>query len=99
MNQPEDLRQALARFVGALELVFHDDWDYSRGMVAELEILDRITGEGSFLRPGPEGRISNWGALSAFYEAYDDLRWQMARAHIEPAPPEPDDAYNYGWPS
>ena len=98
MSPPENLRQSLARFVGALELVFHEDWDYSRSMVAELETLDRLTGKGSFLRPGPEGRISNWGALSAFYEAYEELRGQMAREQLEPAPPERDDWYNYDWP-
>lgn len=93
------LHQSLARFVGALELVFHEDWEYAKGMLGEPEILDRITADGSFLRPGPEGRVSNWGALDAFYEAYGQLREQMAEAHLEAEPPEPDDWFNYGWPS
>ena len=98
MEFQEDLQRALSRFVGALELVFHDDWDYSRGMVAELEILDRVTGDGTFLHPGPAGRISNWGALSSFYDAYAELQRQMVRSRLTPDPPKPDDCYDYGWP-
>ena len=77
-----DLRKAVAQFVGAVELVFHQDWDYSQGQIAEN--LERIAGSGTFLRPGPDGVLTNWGSMVAFHEAYNRLlaRLKIGRAHV-----------------
>lgn len=87
------LKKAVAQFVGAVEVVFHEDWDYSRG-----HDLDRVAGSGTFLRPGPDGVLSNWGAMVAFYEAYERLLASLKESGIEPDLPQRDDWFIFDWP-
>lgn len=96
MNADEQLKIALTRFTGAFELLFHEDWDYT---LAQLQHhADRTVAGGTFLRPGPESRIVNWGAVECFYRAYEQLEVAMRINALYPNLPEPDDWYQFGWP-
>ena len=91
------LHEAIARFTGAVELVFDHEWDYSHGYMASN--LDRLAGEGTFLRPGPDAALGNWGARLALLESYEQLLKVMQEHGLKPQPPSRDDWFNYGWES
>jgi hypothetical protein len=85
MNElpPKSLQQALAEFVGAFELVFHHDWEYTASMIG---------GEDpSFLSPGLslEAETEDWGARGALLEKYRNLIDAMDAAGISPVFPFP----------
>ncbi|MBX3171623.1 MAG: hypothetical protein KF760_29710 [Candidatus Eremiobacteraeota bacterium] len=96
MDNEEQLKIAVARFTGAFELIFHEDWDYTLGQLQDS--LERHVAGGTFLRPGTDSRIINWGAVLCLYEAYEELRAAMRMNALDPDVPEPDDWYNYDWP-
>ena len=90
-----DLDMAVAKFVGAMELVFEDDWAYSSCMIIEFQ--ERISGSGSFLRPGPDAVRSNWGAREALLESYRQLLAVMKQSGLESRVPTQDGWFNFGW--
>lgn len=50
-----DLNQAISRFVGAFEVVFRHDWEYTKIMIGD-------ESEGStFVEPGLDDESENWG--------------------------------------
>ncbi|WP_157627401.1 hypothetical protein [Variovorax boronicumulans] len=77
----ETFSQALAEFIGAFELVFHYDWDYTTIMIGDEEP--------SFLSPGldRDAESEDWGARGALLEKYRNLRALMKQAGVSPVLP------------
>ncbi len=74
----EEYQKAVAEFVGAFEVVFHHDWDYAKTMIGDEE-------EGcTFLEPGLEDEVDDWGARGALLEKYRALRDLMKKKKIGP---------------
>ena len=76
-----DLTKATAEFMGAFELVFHHDWEYSTIMMGDQE--DGCT----FLKPGLADEIEDWGARGLLLEKYRELARLMRAKGIEPTLP------------
>jgi len=82
MNNPE-FEKATAEFVGAFELVFRYDWEYSKGMIGDEE-------EGcTFVEPGLDDENDDWGCRGALLEKYRQLVGVMKKNGIRPIFPIP----------
>jgi hypothetical protein len=62
-----ELYKAIAEFVGAFEIVFRYDWAYTKTMIG-----DETEGM-TFIEPGLEDEIEDWGARGALLEKYRAL--------------------------
>ena len=84
MNDPE-YERAVAEFVGAFEVVFRYDWEYTKDVFP-------FTEEGAtFLEPGLKDETEDRGARGALLEKYRALVAVMKKAKIEPQFPFPLD--------
>lgn len=79
----EPIHTALTEFVGAFEVVFRYDWDYTKLMFG-----DEAEGA-NFIEPGLEDETNDWGARGALLEKYRALVAAMKAAGLEPAFPFP----------
>lgn len=79
----ERIREALTEFVGAFEVVFRYDWDYTKVMIG-----DEADGA-TFIEPGLEDETEDWGARGALLEKYRVLIAAMKAAGLKPAFPFP----------
>ena len=81
--RPASLEQAIAEFVGAFQVVFHYDWNYTTTMIGQEAP--------SFLSPGlsTDEETEDWGSRGALLEKYRQLAAAMKAAGISPAFPFP----------
>jgi hypothetical protein len=82
MNDTE-FEKAVAEFVGAFEVVFRYDWQYTKEMIGDEEP------NATFIEPGLEDEIEDWGARGALLEKYRYLITIMQNRGIEPRFPFP----------
>jgi hypothetical protein len=73
--------EAVADFEGAFKVVFRYDWQYTKAMIG-----DKAEGA-TFIEPGLEDEIDNWGARGALLEKYRALVAVMQAKGIEPSFP------------
>lgn len=73
-----DFEKAVADFVAAFEIVFRYDWQYTKEMIGDEEP------EATFIEPGLEDEIENWGARGNLLEKYRRLIMVMQERGIEP---------------
>jgi hypothetical protein len=78
-----ELKKAVADFVGAFEVVFRYDWDYTKVMLG-----DEADGA-TFVEPGIQDETEDWGARGALLEKYRVLMAAMKVHGIEPSFPFP----------
>lgn len=78
-----DISNALAEFMGAFEVVFRHDWEYTKIMIG-----DEATGA-TFLEPGRADESEDWGARGALLEKYRALVVAMKSQGLEPKFPFP----------
>ena len=78
-----NIEKALAEFMGAFEIVFRYDWDYTRVMIG-----DEADGA-TFVEPGLADESEDWGARGALLEKYRLLLAAMKESGIEPIFPFP----------
>jgi hypothetical protein len=78
-----DLNVAVAEFVGAFELVFRHDWEYTKIMIG-----DEMDG-GTFVEPGLADESEDWAARGALLKKYRALVAVMQSAGIVPKFPFP----------
>lgn len=83
IQQQEELQQALSEFVGAFEVVFRYDWEYSKSMIG-----DEADGA-TFIEPGLEDETEDWGARGALLEKYRKLVEVMKKNDLSPIFPFP----------
>ena len=82
-DDDQELVAAMLRFVGAFQIVFQHDWDYTLIMIGDEE-------EGpTFLAPGLEDESEDWGARGALLEAHRHLLKVMKERGLEPDFPIP----------
>jgi hypothetical protein len=81
----KDVTQALQEFVGAFEVVFRYDWDYTRVMIG-----DENDG-GNYIEARLEDESEDWGARGALLEKYRVLVSVMKKNGLEPHFPFPLD--------
>jgi hypothetical protein len=81
----KELQDALAEFVGAFEVVFRYDWRYTKIMIG-----DEAQGA-TFIEPGLEDEIEDWGARGALLQKYRHLVSVMQSHGMEPKFPFPLD--------
>lgn len=67
----ENLLRAVSEFVQLFDLVFHDDWDFSRNIM----ICDPnfIAPTGTFIAPGVEDEDNNWANRGSLLKSYREL--------------------------
>lgn len=68
----KELHDAAASFVETFELVFHEDWEFTKRMIEEPSHYINNT----FLRPNVENELTNWanrGNLLASYRQFKAL--------------------------
>ncbi|MDB5801556.1 MAG: hypothetical protein JWL63_2495 [Rhodocyclales bacterium] len=80
-EQQEQLNGALSEFVGAFEVVFRYDWEYTTVMIGNEEP--------NFLEPGVEDESEDWGARGALLEKYRNLVSIMKIRGMSPTFPFP----------
>ena len=82
MNE-NDMAQALQEFVGAFEVVFRYDWDYTKVMIG-------VESDGAnFIEPQLDDEAEDWGARGALLEKYRELMAVMKANSLEPKFPFP----------
>jgi hypothetical protein len=84
-DSKQELRHALAEFVGAFEVVFRYDWPYTKLMIG-----DEAKGF-DFIEPGLSDEIEDWGARGALLAKYRKMISVMQDCGIEPEFPFPLD--------
>lgn len=84
MNDAE-FEEAVAEFVGAFEVVFRYDWQYTKQMIGDEE-----PGR-TFIEPGLDDELEDWGARAALLETYRKLISVMQKNGIDPRFPFPLD--------
>ena len=77
------LEKAIAEFVGAFEVVFRHDWEYTKVMLG-----DEADGA-TFIEPGLANESEDWGARGALLEKYRALLEAMQSRNIKPVSPFP----------
>ena len=78
-----EFEKAVAEFVGAFEVVFRYDWDYTKIMFG-----DEADGA-TFVEPGIKDESEDWGARGALLEKYRALVAVMKAQGMEPKFPFP----------
>lgn len=78
-----EFEKAVTEFVGAFEIVFRYDWQYTKEMIGDEE------SGANFIEPGLEDEIEDWGARGALLEKYRRLIEIMQKQGIEPEFPFP----------
>jgi len=74
----QELLIALREFIGAFEVLFHHDWSYAKGMIGDEE-------EGcTFLKPGLDDEIEDWGSRGELLEKYRKLKEVMEKRGLQP---------------
>lgn len=84
---PADLHEAIAAFVGAFEEVFERDWYYARTMLSPVNIGSFIAPGGTFLNPGVDDEVEDWGARAELLDRYRQLLRVMQVHGIQPKKP------------
>ena len=79
-----ELEKAVAEFVGAFEVVFRYDWDYTAVVLAGMVMEDA-----NFIEPGVEDETNDWGARGALLEKYRALVVLMKDRGLKPQFPFP----------
>ncbi|MFK3741254.1 hypothetical protein [Massilia sp. TN1-12] len=82
MNQDE-ITRALQEFVGAFEVVFRRDWEYTKIMIGH------EADGANFLDPKLDDEFEDWGARGALLAKYRSLLVVMKRNSPEPVSPFP----------
>ncbi|AKU20745.1 hypothetical protein [Massilia sp. NR 4-1] len=82
MNENE-MARALQEFVGAFEVVFRYDWEYTKIMIG-----DESDGA-NFVEPRLEDESEDWGARGVLLERYRSLVAVMKSNSLEPKFPFP----------
>ena len=77
----EELERAMCEFVGAFEVVFRYDWEYTTLMI-DPEVP-------SFLEPAVSDESEDWGARGALLEKYRALVDLMKKRGLRPSFPFP----------
>lgn len=95
---PSEIDAAVARFLGAIQTVFHDDWAYSRDLL-EKDMRYAVEPSGTFLEPGRDHEKKNWGARTALLRSHAELVALLRTRGLVPVPPERDDWFVYSWPA
>lgn len=72
-----EVEKALSEFMGAFEVVFRYDWEYTKIMIG-----DEVSGA-TFVEPGLEDETEDWGARGALLEKYRALAAVMKAKGIE----------------
>jgi hypothetical protein len=74
-----DFNKAIREFVGAFEVVFGHDWDYSKWKIGQIK-------EGAtFIDPDEKYEMDDWWARGALLQKYRDLLAAMKKRNMEPA--------------
>jgi hypothetical protein len=80
-NEESELISRVARFLGAFELVFDQDWDFTKGTICDDKEYREcfIAEKGTFLDPFPGehftgGQGDNWANRSFLLSRYRELR-------------------------
>lgn len=79
----DQFNAALAEFVGAFEVVFRYDWDYTKTMIGD------EAESACFIETGLEDETEDWGARGALLEKYRALVMAMKATGMEPVFPFP----------
>jgi hypothetical protein len=82
-----ELREAVAAFVGAFEHVFEFDWEYSRVMLSGANIGCFLAPGATFLNPGVEDEVEDWGSRAELLDRYRQLLQVMKTLGIQPKKP------------
>lgn len=82
-RQQEALQRAVSEFMGAFEIVFRYDWEYTTLMISD--------DAPSFLEPGVRDESEDWGARGALLEKYRNLVAIMKQFGMAPSFPFPLD--------
>ena len=77
----DQLQRAVSEFIGAFEVVFRYDWEYTTMMISGEEP--------SFLEPGVDDENEDWGARGALLEKYRNLVTVMKSQGLSPTFPFP----------
>ena len=94
MSDP-DLDSLTQRFLGAFQLVFQDDWSYSRYLLES--DMPYVVGTGTFIEPSTNFATDNWGARRALLQAHGELIRELAKQGKAPVVPSRDAHFNYSW--
>ena len=78
-----EFEKAIAEFVGAFEVVFRYDWEYTKVMIG-----DEMDGA-TFIEPRLEDETNDWGSRGALLEKYRALVAVMKAQNMEPEFPFP----------
>jgi hypothetical protein len=78
------LEKAVAEFVGAFEVVFRYDWEYTAAVMTGM-VMD----DANFIEPGLKDENSDWGARGALLEKYRALVTLMKSKGLKPEFPFP----------
>jgi hypothetical protein len=63
----DNVREAVAEFVGAFEEVFGRDWEYSKIMLSPANLDFFVTPGCTFINPGVEDEVEDWGARAEHF--------------------------------
>lgn len=83
----DDFGAAVAAFVGAFEEVFSRDWEYSKTMLSSANIESFVSPGCTFLNPGVEDEVEDWGARAELLDKYRQLLKVMKQQGIQPKKP------------
>jgi len=96
MKNGNDINLTLSRFLGAFQLVFGDEWDYSREML-ERDMAYAVEPSGTFINPGQGYESKNWGARLALLKAHAEVIEAMKDHGLASNVPVRDAYFNYSW--
>ena len=83
----DELKAAVAEFLGAFEEVFGHDWEWTKSRFT-LPLKELYFKAGAnFLEPGVADEQADWGARGILLDKYRSLRQVLERLGVHPIPP------------
>ena len=74
----------LCEFMNSLELVFKNDWEFTKGILNGENSEYFIEADADFLDPGVHDESNNWANRGAFLSSYRDLVDAMTSRGLGP---------------
>ena len=75
----EEMKNALTEFVSSFDLVFDEDWEFSKNCLRDDSQKSFIASDGTFLNPRVDDESNNWANRGHLLEVYRRLIAEMQK--------------------
>lgn len=75
----DEFKKLLTDFISNFELVFDEDWEFSKGCLRDDFQKNFVAPDGTFLNPGVDDESNNWANRGQLLHTYRNLIAEMQK--------------------